>query len=96
MDKEIREALEKIKRGTAEIISEEELIAKLKKAKKEKRPLKVKLGVDASASNIHLGTAVPLYKLKDFQELGHEVIFLVGDFTARIGDPTGKNETRKP
>ena len=96
MDKEIREDLKKIKRGTAEIISEEELIAKLKKAKKKKRPLKVKLGIDASASNIHLGTAVPLYKLKDFQELGHEVIFLIGDFTGMIGDPSGQSKTRKP
>ena len=74
-------------RGAADVISEKELVSKLKKSAKEKKPLRIKLGVDASASDIHLGTTVPLYKLKQFQELGHQVIFLIGDFTGMIGNP---------
>ncbi|MCK4519307.1 MAG: tyrosine--tRNA ligase, partial [Candidatus Omnitrophica bacterium] len=82
-------------KGVADVISEKELVLKLKKSAKEKKPLRIKLGIDASASDIHLGTAVPLYKLKQFQELGHHVIFLIGDFTGMIGDPTGQSKTRK-
>lgn len=81
-----------ITQGTLEIISPKELQKKLAKGK----PLKIKFGADPSAPDLHLGHTVVLRKLKQFQELGHEVIFLIGDFTASIGDPTGKSETRKP
>lgn len=87
-------ALEIIKRGTAEILTEGELVKKLERAKRENRPLRVKMGFDPTAPDLHLGHTVGLRKLRDFQDLGHEVIFLIGDFTARIGDPTGKNKTR--
>ncbi len=85
-------ALAKIKRGAVEILIEEELILRLKKG----RPLRVKLGLDPTAPDIHLGHTVILNKLRQFQELGHEVLFLIGDFTAMIGDPTGKNIARRP
>ena len=88
---EIKKQLEIIKRGTVEIISEKELIAKLEK----KRPLVVKAGFDPSAPDIHLGHTVLLRKLRHFQNLGHKVIFLIGDFTGMIGDPTGRSEIRK-
>lgn len=87
-----KEALEEIKRGTVEIILEEELVARLG----EEKLLRVKLGFDPTAPDIHLGHTVVLNKLRQFQALGHEIIFLIGDFTAMIGDPTGKNVTRKP
>ena len=90
--KDINTQLELIRRGTAEIISEEDLIAKLK----ENRPLNVKAGFDPTAPDLHLGHTVVLQKMKHFQELGHNVTFLIGDFTGMIGDPTGKSETRKP
>src|SRR5258708_1714916 len=80
----------KIKRGVSEIISEAELQAKLKKGK----PLRVKLGVDPTAPDLHLGHLVVLRKLRTFQDLGHQVEFIIGDFTARIGDPTGQSATR--
>ena len=83
--------LEVIKRGAAEVLPEDELIAKLKR----KRPLRVKAGFDPTAPDIHLGHTVLIQKMKQFQELGHDVIFLIGDFTGMIGDPTGKSETRK-
>lgn len=92
----IDEELSLIKRGTSEIISESELKAKLKKSRDEKRPLRVKMGFDPTAPDLHLGHSVGLRKLRDFQDLGHEVYFLIGDFTGRIGDPTGKNKTRPP
>ncbi len=91
----LEEELGIIKRGTDEIISEEELIKKLKEAREEKRALKVKLGLDPTAPDIHLGHTVVLQKLRQFQDLGHIVYLLIGDFTGRIGDPTGKSETRK-
>jgi tyrosyl-tRNA synthetase len=78
--------------GTADIIPEQEFIKKISSGKK----LKIKLGMDPTAPDLHLGHAVMLRKLKEFQQLGHEVVFLVGDFTARIGDPTGKSKTRPP
>ncbi|MBT8506602.1 tyrosine--tRNA ligase [Coxiella-like endosymbiont of Rhipicephalus sanguineus] len=87
-----QEALEEIKRGAVEIILEEELLVRLS----EKKPLRIKLGFDPTAPDIHLGHTVVLNKLRQFQVLGHEVIFLIGDFTGMIGDPTGKNITRKP
>lgn len=88
----IEQALAEIKRGVDELIPEEELIAKLK----ENRPLRIKLGADPTAPDIHLGHTVILNKLRTFQELGHEVTFLIGDFTGMVGDPTGKNVTRPP
>lgn len=91
----IDEQMAIIRRGVAEIISEEELIQKLERAQMEGRPLRVKLGVDPSAPDIHLGHTVVLRKLRQFQDLGHEVIFLIGDFTGRIGDPTGRSEARR-
>jgi len=91
---EINEQLKILKRGVSDLISEEELKKKLTEAKKEERPLRVKLGLDPSAPDIHLGHTVVLRKLKQFQDLGHEVYLIIGDFTGMIGDPTGKSETR--
>lgn len=88
--------LEIIKRGTFEIIQERELLQKLEKSSRENKPLKIKAGFDPTAPDIHIGHTVLIEKLRQFQELGHEVIFLIGDFTGMIGDPTGKSETRKP
>jgi len=84
------EALSKIRRGTNEIISEEELKKKLSSGKK----LRIKLGVDPTAPDLHLGHSVIINKLKTFQDLGHQVVFLIGDFTAKIGDPSGRSATR--
>lgn len=86
----IEETLEIIKRGTAEILVESELVDKLK----ENRPLRIKAGFDPTAPDLHLGHTVLINKLRQFQELGHEVMFLIGDFTGMIGDPTGKSATR--
>lgn len=91
----VDEQLKILSRGAAEILSVEELKKKLEKSYMENRPLKVKFGADPTAPDIHLGHTVPLRKLRQFQDLGHEVIFLIGDFTGMIGDPTGKSETRK-
>ncbi|WP_413283819.1 tyrosine--tRNA ligase [Vibrio sp. MA40-2] len=88
----IETALAEIKRGIDELLPEDELIAKLK----ENRPLRIKLGADPTAPDIHLGHTVILNKLRQFQELGHDVTFLIGDFTGMVGDPTGKNTTRPP
>ncbi|HOA83367.1 MAG TPA: tyrosine--tRNA ligase [Thermodesulfovibrio thiophilus] len=88
--------LEIIKRGTVEIILEEDLKKKLECSYKENKPLKIKVGFDPTAPDIHLGHTVLLEKMRQFQELGHKVIFLIGDFTGMIGDPSGKTETRKP
>lgn len=93
---EIQRQLELIRRGAVEIIDEKELVEKLKKANKEGRGLRVKAGFDPTAPDLHLGHTVLIQKLKHFQELGHEIYFLIGDFTGLIGDPTGKNETRPP
>lgn len=90
------EQLAIIKRGSVEIILEKELLHKLVKSCKERKPLHVKAGFDPTAPDIHLGHTVLLEKMRQFQELGHEIIFLIGDFTGIIGDPTGKSETRKP
>jgi tyrosyl-tRNA synthetase len=84
-----------LKRGTVEIVPEEELLQKLRRSVALGVPLKVKLGLDPSAPDIHLGHTVVLQKLKQFQDLGHQVQLVIGDFTGRIGDPTGKSETRK-
>jgi tyrosyl-tRNA synthetase len=90
--KSLAEQLAIIKRGVIDLLPEDEFTAKLQKGK----PLRIKWGADPSAPDIHLGHTVVLHKLRQFQDLGHKVIFIIGDFTARIGDPTGKSETRKP
>lgn len=91
----IEEQLELIERGAVDCISREELIKKLKKSEETGIPLKIKAGFDPTAPDLHLGHTVLLQKLKHFQDLGHEIYFLIGDFTGMIGDPTGKSETRK-
>ena len=87
----VQAQLEVIKRGAVEVLPEEELAAKLRQG----RPLRVKAGFDPTAPDLHLGHTVLIQKMKQFQELGHEVVFLIGDFTGMIGDPSGKSETRK-
>ncbi|MDD4601603.1 Tyrosine--tRNA ligase [bioreactor metagenome] len=91
----VEEQLKIIKRGVAEILPESELIEKIKRSVKTGKPLKIKLGLDPTAPDIHLGHTVVLRKLKQFQELGHDIVIIIGDFTGRIGDPTGKSDTRK-
>ncbi len=91
----IEEQLELIERGAVDCISREELIKKLKKSQETGIPLKIKAGFDPTAPDLHLGHTVLLQKLKHFQDLGHDIYFLIGDFTGMIGDPTGKSETRK-
>ncbi len=93
-DNELNDIIEKIKRGTVEIIPESGLIDKLKKSKENNKPLIIKLGADPSAPDIHLGHYVVLKKLRELQELGHEIVFIIGDFTGMIGDPSGKSKTR--
>lgn len=90
------EQLEALKRGTVDFIQPKELLAKLEKSSKTKKPLKIKLGADPTRPDLHLGHTVVLNKLKQFQDFGHHIQFLIGDFTGMIGDPTGKNETRPP
>ncbi len=96
LEKEVKKQFDLIKRGTVEIIDEGELKDKLRESIKSEKPLKVKAGFDPTAPDLHLGHTVLIQKLKHFQDLGHEVYFLIGDFTGMIGDPTGKSETRKP
>jgi tyrosyl-tRNA synthetase len=91
---EVKEQIEIIKRNTVEIIPEEDLVRKLEKSFKQKKPLIVKLGCDPSRPDLHIGHSVVLQKLRDFQDLGHKVVLIVGDFTAMIGDPSGKSKTR--
>jgi len=94
--KPVEEQLAYIKKGVAEIIPEPELVAKLENSRKTGIPLRVYLGVDPTAPDLHLGHTVVLRKLKHFQDLGHTAVFLIGDFSAMIGDPTGVSETRPP
>lgn len=89
-----KEQLERIKFGVAEFINDEEMLKKLKRSKETNTPLRIKLGADPTRPDIHIGHTVVINKLKTFQDLGHHVIFLIGDFTATIGDPTGKSTTR--
>jgi tyrosyl-tRNA synthetase len=91
---DIDKQMEVIRRGAVDLINEEELKSKLARSIKEQRPLRIKLGLDPTAPDLHLGHTVVLQKLKQFQELGHIAIFLIGDFTGMIGDPTGRIETR--
>jgi len=95
IDKQVEQQMEMIRRGTAEIVPEEELKQKLYRSIKQGHPLRIKLGLDPTAPDIHLGHTVVLNKLRQFQDLGHEVHLIIGDFTGRIGDPSGKSETRK-
>ena len=88
--------LARIRRGAAEIIVDAELRAKLERSRRTGDPLKVKLGLDPTAPDLHLGHTVVLQKLRDFQDLGHQIIIIIGDFTGMIGDPTGRSETRRP
>ena len=94
--KPVDEQLAYLKKGVAEIIREDELRAKLEKSRQTGKPLRVYLGVDPTAPDLHLGHTVVIHKLKHFQMLGHTAIFLIGDFSAMIGDPTGQSETRPP
>jgi tyrosyl-tRNA synthetase len=94
--KPVEEQLTYLKKGAAELIREEELKAKLEQSAKSGQPLRVYLGVDPTAPDIHLGHTVVLRKLKHFQDMGHTAVFLIGDFSAMIGDPTGQSETRPP
>lgn len=94
MREEIKRDLEIIKRGIVDLIEEEELVKKLERYYQTGKPLKIKAGFDPTAPDLHLGHTVLLRKLKHFQDLGHDVYFLIGDFTAMIGDPTGRSETR--
>lgn len=93
---DIQKQIDIIKQGTVRVVNEQELADKLKKSATENRGLCVKYGADPSAPDIHLGHTVPLRKLRQFQDLGHEVVFIIGDFTAMIGDPSGRNATRPP
>jgi tyrosyl-tRNA synthetase len=93
---EVERQLALIARGTVEIIQRKELEEKLAASIKDRRPLRVKAGFDPTAPDLHIGHTVLIHKLKHFQDLGHEVIFLIGDFTGMIGDPSGVSETRKP
>lgn len=92
----IDEQLALIRRGTVEIVPEEELVKKLESSRKTGKPLRVKLGCDPTRPDLHLGHSVILRKLRQFQDLGHQAILIIGDFTARIGDPSGQNKTRPP
>src|SRR3982751_1623725 len=92
----VEDQLTYIKKGAAEIIRETDLRAKLERSRATGKPLRVKLGMDPTAPDLHLGHTVVLRKLKHFQDLGHTAIFLIGDFTGMIGDPTGRSVTRPP
>jgi tyrosyl-tRNA synthetase len=93
---DVDEQMRAIRRGTADIIVEAELRTKLERSRSSGRPLVVKLGLDPTAPDLHLGHTVVLRKMRDFQELGHDIVVIIGDFTGMIGDPTGRSETRKP
>jgi len=90
----VKEQLEIIKRGTEELISEEEMVKKLENSIKTNQPLRIKQGFDPTAPDIHLGHTVGIRKLRQFQELGHKIVLIIGDYTGMVGDPSGKNETR--
>ena len=95
MNTNIEETIKIMLKGAADYTDKEEIAEKLKKAFAENRPLNVKLGLDPSAPDIHLGHAVVLRKMRQLQDLGHQIIIIIGDFTGMIGDPTGKSKTRK-
>ena len=87
--------LKVIKKGVSELINEEELIKKLERSEKTGKPLRIKYGIDPTGYDVHIGHLVPIRKMRDFQDLGHLGVIIIGDFTATIGDPTGKDETRQ-
>ncbi|MDP3921121.1 MAG: tyrosine--tRNA ligase [Candidatus Omnitrophota bacterium] len=95
MPESVKKQIEILREGLVDFISEEEFASRLEIALKEKRPLRIKYGADPSAPDLHLGHTVPLRKLREFQDFGHQIVFIIGDFTARIGDPTQRSETRK-
>jgi len=92
----IDEQISLIERGAVDVVSREDLVRKLKKSSESGVPLRIKAGFDPTAPDLHLGHTVLIQKMKHFQDLGHDIYFLIGDFTGMIGDPTGKSETRKP
>ena len=92
----LKEQLDKLRRGTVEITPEKDFEEKLKESVEKRKPLRVKLGLDPTSPDIHLGHTVVLRKLRQFQEFGHQVIVIIGSFTGLIGDPSGRNEMRKP
>src|SRR3990170_6610586 len=94
MFKDVDEQLEIILRGTVDIVTKEELTKKLRRSVKENKPLRIKLGLDPTAPDIHIGNAIPIHKLRTFQSLGHTAILIIGDYTATVGDPSGANKTR--
>src|ERR1700686_3814267 len=96
IDMTVAEQMEILKRGAVDILLEKDLEDKLEKSAKTGVPLKIKAGFDPTAPDLHLGHTVLIHKLRQFQQLGHDIYFLIGDFTGMIGDPTGKSETRKP
>src|SRR5499425_17643 len=91
----VQEQLDRIRRGAVDVIREEDLLEKLRRAQKTGKPLRVKAGFDPTAPDIHIGHTVLIRKMKHFQDLGHTAIFLIGDFTGLIGDPSGRSATRK-
>ncbi|MDX2434408.1 MAG: tyrosine--tRNA ligase, partial [Desulfobacterales bacterium] len=95
MNYTIDEQISLIERGTVDVISRDDMVRKLKKSGESGVPLKIKAGFDPTAPDLHLGHTVLIQKMKHFQDLGHDIYFLIGDFTGMIGDPTGKSETRK-
>ena len=96
MNYTIEEQVSLIERGTVDVVSRDDLVRKLEKSRQSGQPLKIKTGFDPTAPDLHLGHTVLIQKMKHFQDLGHDIYFLIGDFTGMIGDPTGKSDTRKP
>src|SRR3990167_6270922 len=94
MFKDVEKQLEIIMRGVIDIVTKEDLTRKLQRSIKEKKPLRVKFGLDPTAPDIHIGNAIPIHKLRAFQSLGHPAILIIGDYTATVGDPSGANKTR--
>ena len=91
---EVKEQMDLIKAGAVDVLPEDELAQKIENSKKNNRPMIIKLGCDPSKPDLHIGHAVVLHKMRQFQDLGHKAILIIGDFTAMIGDPTGKSKTR--
>ncbi len=94
IQKEVERQIQFLRRGVVDLVNETELAKKLARSLQTKKPLRVKLGIDPSSPDLHLGHTIPLWKLRQFQELGHQAVLILGDGTARIGDPTGRNKTR--
>ncbi|HQP84432.1 MAG TPA: tyrosine--tRNA ligase, partial [Candidatus Syntrophosphaera thermopropionivorans] len=92
----LEKELKIIRKAVDEIIPEEDLVRKLIRSKETGKPLRIKFGIDPTGTDVHLGHLVPIRKMRDFQDLGHIGVIIIGDFTAQIGDPTGRDETRPP